>query len=47
MPEAKIGVYVGVRARIERESKLRTELWNTIKYRQRRKVKNKERRPIR
>lgn len=32
MPEAKIGIYVGVKAEIERESRLRTKLSNTGKH---------------
>lgn len=32
MPEAKIGIYVGVKAEIERERRLRTELSNTGKH---------------
>lgn len=39
MPKAKIGIYVGVKAKIERESALSTELLNIVKHRQRREAK--------
>lgn len=35
MPKAKIGIYVGVKAKIERESALSTELLNIVKHKQR------------
>jgi hypothetical protein len=47
MPEAKIGIYVGVKINIERKSRLRTELWIAVRNRLKRKTPNRKMRQTR